>query len=204
MNMKKLICLLTALLMVLTLGGCKKKEEAPAEDDYVLDYLVLVNKLNPLPEDWEQTVRADHFTNTSGNDVEVETKAYAEYLKLKEELEAEGIYVDLDSARRSIAAQQQIVEEFTELYGADYTAKVVATPGFSEHHTGLALDLYLIIDGVIVDENEDVLQHPEIWEIIHSKLASSCVICPARNMSRAMPTSPGTYATWTTGRSQKR
>ena len=39
------------------------------------------------------------------------------------------------------------MDDFTEQYGADYAAKTVATPGFSEHHTGLALDLYLNIDG---------------------------------------------------------
>ena len=64
--------------------------------------------------------------------------------------------MDLDSARRSIAAQQKIVDDFTEKYGADYTSKVVATPGYSKHHTGLALDLYLIVDGKEVIENEDL------------------------------------------------
>ena len=47
----------------------------------------------------------------------------------------------------------------------------VAVPGFSEHHTGLALDLYLIIDGKDVVLNEDMVQYPEIWEKIHAKLA---------------------------------
>ena len=92
------------------------------------------------------------------------------YLELKNELENEGIYVDLDSARRSVADQQRIMDEFTEEYGADYARKTVAEPGYSEHHTGLALDLYLIIDGKDVVENEDMMQYPEIWENIHEKL----------------------------------
>jgi len=165
--MKKVFVILIVLLCLLT--GCQKKEEETA-DDYELDYLVLVNKLNPLPEDWENKVRTVHMTNSIGDDVEVEQRAYDAYLLLKEDLEKEGIFVDLDSARRSIAAQQQIVDDFTEKYGADYTVKVVATPGFSEHHTGLALDLYLIIDGVDVVENEDMVQYPKIWAKIHEKL----------------------------------
>lgn len=56
-------------------------------------------------------------------------------------------------------------------YGEVYTKRTAATPGFSEHHTGLALDLYLIIDGKDVDENEDMIQYPEIWAKIHEKLA---------------------------------
>ena len=136
-----------------------------------IDYLALVNKLNPLPDNWEDALETVHFTNTVGDDVEVETKAYDAYLQLKAALEAEGVYVDLDSARRSVADQQRIMDEFTEEYGADYAKKTVATPGYSEHHTGLALDLYLIVDGKDVVENEDMMQYPEIWEKIHAKLA---------------------------------
>ena len=136
-----------------------------------IDYLALVNKLNPLPDGWEDSLETVTMTNTVGDEVEVEKKAYDAYLKLKEALEAEGVFVDLDSARRSVAKQQEIMDRFTEEYGADYAAKTVAVPGFSEHHTGLALDLYLIIDGQDVTQNEDMIQYPEIWEKIHAKLA---------------------------------
>ena len=142
-----------------------------AEQAGAINYLALVNKLNPLPEGWEDALETVHMTNSIGDDVEVEKKAYDAYLLLKEDLEKEGVYVDLDSARRSVAEQQRIMDDFTEKYGADYALKTVAQPGYSEHHTGLALDLYLIIDGKDVVENEDMIQYPEIWETIHSKLA---------------------------------
>ena len=145
--------------------------ESSAAQSQGIDYLALVNKLNPLPDGWEDALETVHMTNSEGTDVEVEKKAYDAYLELKTDLEKEGVFVDLDSARRSIADQQRIMNEFTQEYGADYAKKTVATPGFSEHHTGLALDLYLIIDGKEVDENEDMMQYPEIWEKIHSKLA---------------------------------
>lgn len=133
--------------------------------------MALVNKTHPLPEDWENKLETVHITNSVGDDVEVEKKAYDAYLRLKEELEKEDIHVDLDSARRSVADQQRIMDDFTEQYGKDYALKTVAAPGYSEHHTGLALDLYLIIDGKDVVENEDMIQYPEIWSKIHAKLA---------------------------------
>ena len=142
-----------------------------AEQSPGIDYLALVNKLNPLPDGWEDALETVHMTNSVGDDVEVEKKAYDAYLELKAELEQEGVYVDLDSARRSVAEQQRIMDEFTKEKGADYAKKTVATPGFSEHHTGLALDLYLIIDGKDVTENDDMMQYPEVWEKIHAKLA---------------------------------
>ena len=147
------------------------KDEAssvPASDG--IDYMVLVNKLNPLPEDWEDKLECVTVKNSVGNDVEVEKKAYDAYEKLKADLESEDIFVDLDSARRSVEEQQRIMDEFTRDHGADYAAKTVATPGYSEHHTGLALDLYLIVDGNDVTENDDMIQYTDIWAKIHEKL----------------------------------
>ena len=174
-NMKKGFSALLALVMIMgLLAGCGSKEEETVkkeESKEGIDYMVLVNKLNPLPDDWEDKVETVHMTNTVGDDVEVEKKAYDAYLKLKEDLEKEDVHVDLDSARRTVEAQQEIWDDFTEQYGEAYTKKTVAQPGYSEHHTGLALDLYLIIDGKDVVENEDMIQYPEIWEKIHAKLA---------------------------------
>ena len=187
--MKKPIVIATICMAVcLALAGCGAKaasssassasqsaqassSASSAAQSQGIDYLALVNKLNPLPDGWEDALDTVHMTNSIGDDVEVEKKAYDAYLGLKADLEKEGVYVDLDSARRSIADQQRIMNEFTEKYGADYAKKTVATPGYSEHHTGLALDLYLIIGGKDVTENEDMVQYPEIWTKIHAKLA---------------------------------
>ena len=78
--------------------------------------------------------------------------------------------MELDSAYRSVAAQQAIWDDFTERYGEDYVKQYVAVPGYSEHHTGLALDLYLHVGDKLVYENEDLVQYPEIWAAIHEKL----------------------------------
>ena len=196
---KRILLYLIATMMTLTLFGCgkedkkdikkstesvteketteiKKESETNEEDETEevnigLDYLVLVNKNNELPQDWEDNIETITMTNSLGDEVEVESKAYNAYLDLKAALEEDGVYVDLDSARRSVEEQQRIMDEFTDEYGADYAAKTVATPGYSEHHTGLALDLYLVIDGKDVYLNEDMVEYPDIWEKIHSKLA---------------------------------
>ena len=141
------------------------------EDGAGIDYLALVNKCHPLPEGWEDALEIVDATNSLGDSIEVEAKAYEAYLGLKEALAEEGVYIDLDSARRSVAAQQDIMDRFTEKYGLEYALKTVAAPGYSEHHTGLALDLYLNIDGKDVYHNEDMVQYPEIWAKIHAKLA---------------------------------
>ncbi len=142
-----------------------------AEQASVIDYMVLVNKENPLPDKWESELSITKSKNSLGDDVETESAAYEAYLELKSDLEAEGVKVDLDSAFRSIEAQQEIVDDFTKKYGEDYVKKYVAVPGYSEHHTGLALDLYLNINGEDIIYNEDLVKYPEVWEKIHAKLA---------------------------------
>ena len=162
--MKKAVCFVLALIMLTALVSCSGSKSG-------IDYLVLVNKENKLPDDWEQKLETTTVKNSLGDDVEVEKEAYEAYLKLKTALEAEDVHVDLDSARRSVAEQQRIWDDFMEEYGEVYTKRTVATPGFSEHHTGLALDLYLNIDGEDVYLNEDMIEYPEIWAKIHAKLA---------------------------------
>ena len=167
--MREIISVLLALALLC--GFAALAEDGPAATGGI-DYLALVNKLNPLPGGWEDALETVHVTNSMGDDVEVEKKAYAAYEGLKADLAGhDGIEIELDSARRSVVAQQDIMDRFIEKYGADYAAKTVAQPGFSEHHTGLALDLYFRLDGKDVVYNEDMVQYPEIWEKIHARLA---------------------------------
>lgn len=179
---KKCLGLLLVSGMILAFTACASDNadtsESSNEETSVdtteagIDYLALVNKLNPLPDGWEDAIETVHITNSVGDDVEVEKKAYEAYEQLRDDLaENDDIHIELDSARRSVQAQQEIMDSFTEKYGADYAAKTVATPGYSEHHTGLALDLYFRINGEDVYYNEDMIQYPEIWEKIHAKLA---------------------------------
>ena len=168
-----------AALATTVMAGCSSGQDQASETDAQqeaavgggIDYLALVNKQHKLPDGWEDAVEIVSFKNSEDWDVDVEARAYDAYLALKDDLEADDVYVDLDSAYRSVAAQQEIVDDFTEKYGEEYVKLYVAVPGYSEHHTGLALDLFLIIDGKGVYYNEDMVQYPEVWEKIHDKLA---------------------------------
>jgi D-alanyl-D-alanine carboxypeptidase len=183
--------LIAAMVFLFPLAGCSKQSEsedpadaaaeteaeAETEEGSVIDYMVLVNQKNPLPDGWEEALETTTITNSVGDEVYVESKAYEAYCRLKEavekDLEGYGkgeVRLELDSAYRSVAAQQKIVDDFTEKYGEDYVKQYVAVPGYSEHHTGLALDLYFTIDGKDVYENEDLVQYPEIWDAIHARL----------------------------------
>ncbi len=143
----------------------------PNEVEGKTDYLVLVNKQNKLPSTWEETVELEDVKNAYDEDIKVEKEALAQFKKLREALLKEGVNIELDSSYRSVKRQQEIWDEFTEKYGEDYVKKYVAVPGYSEHHTGLAIDVCLKKDGKLIYENDDMMKEKEIWAKVHKKLA---------------------------------
>ena len=179
-----LILLLAALAAALIFAGCAKQEETAGtagtteEKESGIDYMALVNKENVLPDGWEEALEITTTTNSVGDEVQTESKAYEAYCALKEDVEKDldgyekgEVRLELDSAYRSVADQQKIWDDFMKKEGEEYTKTHVAVPGYSEHHTGLALDLYFTIDGKDIYENEDLEQYPDIWEAIHARLA---------------------------------
>ncbi len=180
---KLLVCALAAATSVM-LVGCGKEDTAttaaPTEAastqvteqaKAAYDYMVLVNKAHKLPDDWESKVVLKEATNRYGETYKVEEKALEQFEKLQKECADEGIYIELDSTTRSVAEQQKLWDDWTVEKGEDYVKKYVAVPGYSEHHTGLAIDVCLDKDGKRIDDNDDMIAEKEIFAKVHAKLA---------------------------------
>ena len=61
--------------------------------------------------------------------------------------EAAGSYdTGISSAYRSLEYQQNVYDEIAEEKGTEYADQYVATPGYSEHHTGIAVDFGVFDD----------------------------------------------------------
>ena len=177
MKKKLLGLLLIGVIMVgFTACGGKKEEKEKEKEEAKYDYLVLVNKQNKLPEDWEEKVELVDTKNAWNDDIKVEKKAFEKYQELAADLKKnDGITIELDSAYRSVAAQQELWDTWSADpdKGPEYVQKYVAVPGYSEHHTGLAIDIVLDFGEVegIVSDNEAMLQNTEAFAKIHAKLA---------------------------------
>ena len=59
------------------------------------------------------------------------------------------------SAYRSVEKQQSIYQDRLDRYGSEYAAAYVADPGYSEHHTGLAMDLSIYTENGLTYDIED-------------------------------------------------
>ena len=165
---KKVLLFSTIVLTILVFTtACDNKEEK----DY--DYLVLVNKYSQLPDDWEDTVKLVDAKNAWDEDIKVEKEAYEQYKKLAKVLKDEGITIELDSVYRSVKEQQKLWDDWSKdpEKGLDYVKKYVAVPGYSEHHTGLAIDICLRKGKKLVYENDDMIADRKTFKKIHDKLA---------------------------------
>ena len=134
-------------------------------------YLTLVNKENKLPDDWTDKVDLINARNSNGRQFQVEVVALQHFEALREKLFEQGIDIELDSTYRSVQRQEELWEEFKRMYGEEYCKRYVAVPGFSEHHTGLAIDVCLIKDGRIIDDNDEMISEVETFSKVHEKLA---------------------------------
>jgi LAS superfamily LD-carboxypeptidase LdcB len=146
--------------------GTTKKEEKEK-----IDYLVLVNKQNKLPDNWEEIVELSDAKDFEGGTIQVEKEALEKFYELRNDLLEEGVDIELDSAYRSVKRQKELWAEFEKEYGLEYTKKTVATPGYSEHHTGLAIDVCIRKNGKLIYENADMVKEKKIFAKVHAKLA---------------------------------
>ena len=100
----------------------------------------------------------------------VEKAAAHQFRELEKASSAKGIPIVLSSAYRSVEKQRQIKEEFTTEYGEDYAKRYVAEPGYSEHHTGLALDFVAKIRGKWLIESDEIISRASELQPVYDLL----------------------------------
>lgn len=122
-------------------------------DDFSTD--MLVNKYNKVLEDFEPenlVVIDSKYCND-----EVQMGAEVAVLAFKEMYRAaaqDGLGLVINSGYRSYETQEELCDTYRNLYGNNYVNKYVSSPGFSEHHTGLAFDIGSVSSNVFADSNE--------------------------------------------------
>ena len=136
-----------------------------------MNYLIVINKSNLIDDSYYENLELIECKDILGEIIKVEKMTYKKHLELKDYLETKNIFVGLNSAYRSIENQQEILDEYTLKYGIDYVNKYVAPVKTSEHHTGLALDLALIVDDKECTESEELFGKEKIYLEIHKYLS---------------------------------
>lgn len=102
---------------------------------------VIVNKARPLPSDFspdDLVELPDELTVGSQQVRERAAEATEEMFKAAED---DGVELQVVSSYRSYEYQQRIYDSYLDQFGVDNTDAMSARPGYSEHQTGLAMDV---------------------------------------------------------------
>ena len=100
---------------------------------------MLVNTYNKLDENFTpELVKMD---KCSEGENYLSKEAKEAFDKLCDASLKDGMKIGTTSSYRSYKEQQNVYNYYLKVNGQDYVNKYVAKPGFSEHQTGLALDV---------------------------------------------------------------
>lgn len=114
---------------------------------------VLANKYNKL----DSSFVPDNVTlldKCSEGEAYLSKEAKEAYDKLCAASIDAGLSLSVNSAYRSYDDQQAIYDTYYSLYGQSYVDKYVAIPGYSEHQTGLALDVKSLNTNLFINSKE--------------------------------------------------
>lgn len=131
---------------------------------------ILVNKENPIKNNYLKKVELIDIKNIDNEDIKVEKETYENFLKLQKFLNSIELEIGISSAYRSIEEQEEIEKYYLDKYGREYCDEYVAPPSCSEHHTGLAIDFYIKIDGEYPKDDPKVYKDLEYYKTVEKYL----------------------------------
>ena len=124
---------------------------------------ILINKNNKFKESYNKRLDLIEVKNYQDNNILIDKETYEHFKELRKELLNYNIKIAIDDSYRSIEHQLELKNKLLETYGEEYVNNFVAEPSYSEHHTGLAIDLELI------DVEDDLKE--ETYKEVHKFLA---------------------------------
>lgn len=112
--------------------------------DEVKEYseLVLMNKYRKLPESFEpEALELISEGYTEHEDIYLAKVAYENFKKMADDSKGKNLSLVVNSGYRDYNSQQKTYDLYVKSYGQKYAETYAALPGYSEHQTGLAVDV---------------------------------------------------------------
>ncbi len=120
-----------------------------------MDYAILINKINKIDENYYRNVvmpsivPVESFKNNdliyksfeiTERKTYLERKTAQQFTKLRNYALKNGIYLGITNGFLTFEQQRIKYEYFLNKRGKEFAERSACLPGYSEHHTGLALD----------------------------------------------------------------
>ena len=102
---------------------------------------MLVNKYNYLSKNYEPENIVDVKNWYCYGEAQLREEAYDAFINMFNAAKKDDVTLIINSGYRNYKQQDETYQDFYEIYGEDEANKIAAKPGFSEHQTGLSIDL---------------------------------------------------------------
>jgi LAS superfamily LD-carboxypeptidase LdcB len=111
------------------------------EAKYLNTFYTLVNKYNYLRDDFVPNNLVEMTTPYSKEGIYLVAEARDNFYKLVDKAKEEGLTIRAISAYRGYTYQKRLYDKYVEADGVNKADTYSARPGFSDHQTGLAVDV---------------------------------------------------------------
>ena len=108
---------------------------------YLNTFYTLVNKYNYLRDDFVPNNLVEMTTPYSKEGIYLVEEARDNFYKLVDKAKEEGLTIRAISAYRGYTYQKRLYDKYVEADGVNKADTYSARPGFSDHQTGLAIDV---------------------------------------------------------------
>ena len=113
------------------------------ETDTSLNEALLVNKFNYLPNNYSDNLDIVDIKNWYAfGERKIIKTVYEKYIEMYNDAKKEGLNLVISSAYRTNSEQERLYNERKDTKGLEYADNYAARPLYSEHETGLALDIF--------------------------------------------------------------
>ena len=136
---------LTNIIEIVNANVDKEYYTNTTATDLTKGNLILVNKYhyldeNYVPEDLT-TISLDYAYGEYGSQ-KMTKEAYEAFLNMWKASHDAGFYLIVNSSYRNYQEQQETYDDYARSNGTNYADTIAARPGFSEHQTGLTIDVF--------------------------------------------------------------
>lgn len=133
---------LTDVVAIINVGSNKDFYTDTKKTDTSKGHLMLTNKFYSL----DNTYNSDNMVSVSktysyGENQMLTSDTYNAFLNMYNDAKKEDLTLIINSSFRSYEEQEEIYNDYKNTRGEDYANTIAAKPGFSEHQTGMAIDI---------------------------------------------------------------
>ena len=123
-----------------------------------LGYGILVNKYYSLPEKYAPEDVVSMSSTYAYPNNSIRSEVYEAFKEMSSKAKEEKISLIANSSYRDYNSQKEIYDEYADKNGKEYADKYAARPDFSEHQSGLALDIFTPGYGMKNFDNSDAFK----------------------------------------------